>query len=57
VLQRADLVRTAAATQQARSAAPAAVLRGDKLREEAHEAFEQGDVAGAQILGESQMRA
>jgi hypothetical protein len=52
VLQEIDEVRDAAAMKDAKKAAPTAHARAEKLRDEARQAFDAGDSASAQILGE-----
>ncbi|HZO15551.1 MAG TPA: hypothetical protein VFB62_19900 [Polyangiaceae bacterium] len=57
VLARADEARVAPAIKQARAHAPTAYALAEKLRKEAHQAFDAGDTAGAQILAERALAA
>jgi hypothetical protein len=57
ILGRIDQVRVAPATKQAREHAPPAYALAEKLRKEAHDAFDAGDTAAAQILGERALAA
>jgi hypothetical protein len=57
VLSKIDEVRMATATQKAKKAAPTAFARGEKLRADAQQAFDDGDSAAAQILGEQSLAA
>ncbi|AKT38012.1 hypothetical protein [Chondromyces crocatus] len=57
VLGEVDAVRQGAAAQDAKKYAPGAFAHAEKLREEARVAFEQGDRAGAQMLGERALAA
>lgn len=57
VLARADEARVAPAIKQARAHAPTAYALAEKLRKEAHRAFDAGDTAGAQILAERALAA
>lgn len=57
VLGTLDEVRTAPAMADAKKAAPDVYAEGDRLREDAQAAYDDGDVAGAQILGEQALAA
>lgn len=57
VLGDVDQVRTGAAALEAKALAPAAYAQAEKLRGEASAAYEAGDLAGAQILGEQALAA
>ncbi|AUX20585.1 exported alanine-rich protein [Sorangium cellulosum] len=57
VLNELDHVRAGAAAAESRRHAPGAFARAEKLRREALAAFDQGDGAGAQILGEHAIAA
>ncbi|MGK4007095.1 hypothetical protein WMF31_31020 [Sorangium sp. So ce1036] len=57
VLDELDHVRAGAAAAESRRHAPGAFARAEKLRREALAAFDQGDGAGAQILGEHAIAA
>ena len=57
VFGRFDRAREAATIQAAERDAPRAIGRARQLREQAQEAFESGDFAGAQILAEQALAA
>jgi hypothetical protein len=57
VLADVEQVRGSAAARDARTHAPASVAHAEKLGREADAAFEAGDTAGAQILGERALAA
>jgi hypothetical protein len=57
VLAEVEQVRGSAAARDARTQAPASVAHAEKLGREADAAFEAGDTAGAQILGERALAA
>lgn len=57
VLAEVEQVRGSAAAKEARAQAPASVAHAEKLGREADAAFEAGDTAGAQILGERALAA
>lgn len=57
VLSEVAQVRGSAAAKEARTQAPASVAHAEKLGREADAAFEAGDTAGAQILGERALAA
>ncbi|MEO1513134.1 MAG: hypothetical protein AAFU70_13765, partial [Planctomycetota bacterium] len=52
-----DEVRSAPAMSDAKKAAPDVYAEGDRLRKDAQLAYDAGDVAGAQILGEQALAA
>jgi flagellar motor protein MotB len=53
----ADSVRKAPAAETAASLAPEAFAHAEKLRRDAEEAYQNGDLSGAQILGERAIAA
>ncbi|MEM6789142.1 MAG: hypothetical protein AAF715_16595 [Myxococcota bacterium] len=57
VLATIDEVRRAPAAAQAKASAPDVYAEGDRLRREARRAYDDGDVAGAQIIGEQALAA
>jgi len=57
VLGQVDAVHEATATQEAAKLSPQGFGRAEQLRQQAEEAFEKGDVASAQILGERALAA
>ncbi len=57
VLAQLSQVREVPASQEARQYAPQAFKHAEKLRTEASQAFEDGDFAGAQIIGERALAA
>jgi hypothetical protein len=57
VLAEVDKVRSAPAAAQAQEHAPDAFAQAEKLRDDANAAFEAGDTAAAQILGEQAIAA
>jgi len=57
VLGDVDAVRTGTAALEAKELAPAAYAHAEKLRGEASAAYDAGDIAGAQILGEQALSA
>lgn len=57
VLEAVDETRASAAAQRARELAPQDFLRAEALRQQAARAQEEGDTAGAQILGERAIAA
>lgn len=57
VLAEIEQVRKGAAVEDAKANAPGGFEHAEKLRREADAAFEAGDIAGAQILGERALAA
>lgn len=57
VLGDVDAVRTGTAALEAKELAPAAYAHAEKLRSDASAAYDAGDLAGAQILGEQALAA
>lgn len=57
VLTTLDQVRTAPAMTDAKKSAPDVYAEGERLRKDAQMAYDEGDVAGAQILGEQALAA
>jgi uncharacterized lipoprotein NlpE involved in copper resistance len=57
VLTDVDRVRETPALMQAKDLAPAAFAKADKLRAEAHAAFDAEDLAGSQIIAEEALAA
>src|SRR5439155_1677628 len=53
----ADVVRRAPAAQTAASLAPEAFAHAEKIRREAEDAYQNGDLSGAEILGERALAA
>ena len=57
VFSQVDAVHDSPASAEARKLAPTAYAHADKLRAEARAAFDQGDVAGSQMLAEHALAA
>jgi hypothetical protein len=57
VLAEVDRTRNGAAAKQAAELAPQAYLVAEKLRHDAEDAYEKGDRAGSQLLGEQALAA
>jgi len=57
VLGKVDAVRQAPASREAEQYAPTAYRQAERIGREAHRAFEQGELAAAQILGEQALAA